>query len=380
MQMRRAFTLLELCVVILIAVILFALLSISLSDTRGPSRRTQCSHNLRNLSLAAIQYENTHRQFPGYLMNFGTFPGSVDPSNPDASPKSLQPHRKIGTVSVALLPWLDAQPTYEHWTEDRYPIVYFDGVSQTASKNGFVELAAPNLAIFQCPQDSNIHWKVGRNSYISNNGMHHQSPSGLDSWTLTRSDGTATEVNFARSMEIANGVFNNQFAGLDPDGVPMPIGPQIGMEDFKDGQGNTVLFSESLQALPWQQAGFVDAEALRVDETAAEIRYPRKARFGQGMVWHYEDSDQINGAGTVSPVHRINGGSPLSTKMTPLNAADIARPSSAHTDGVNMSMGDGSTRFITETIDYRVYQALMTPRGKSSLVPKEDYVLDADAL
>ena len=87
-----------------------------------------------------------------------------------------------------------------------------------------------------------------------------------------------------------------------------------------------------------------------------------------------------------SQQHKINGGGATvsddrftltlddvtTTGRTP---ADLARPSSAHVDGVNTSMADGTTRFIKSSIDYRVYQALMTLRGKSSSVPFPEFVL-----
>lgn len=66
--------------------------------------------------------------------------------------------------------------------------------------------------------------------------------------------------------------------------------------------------------------------------------------------------------------------------MTGSNAADLARPSSAHTEGVSMAMADGTTRFVSDSVDYRVYQALMTPRGWKSDVPAPSYVLKPGSL
>jgi hypothetical protein len=57
------------------------------------------------------------------------------------------------------------------------------------------------------------------------------------------------------------------------------------------------------------------------------------------------------------------------------DAPSLARPSSAHVDGVNAGFADGATRFVAQSVDYRVYQALMTPRGKSSDVPWKEFVL-----
>jgi prepilin-type processing-associated H-X9-DG protein len=79
--------------------------------------------------------------------------------------------------------------------------------------------------------------------------------------------------------------------------------------------------------------------------------------------------------------HKINGGGDtisqdiFTLQMTAANSPDLARPSSAHVDGVNVGFADGATRFVAVSIDYRVYQAIMTPRGKSSNVPWPEFVL-----
>ena len=124
------------------------------------------------------------------------------------------------------------------------------------------------------------------------------------------------------------------------------------------------------------------------------------AQYTQGMVWHYEDTEAANPklarqwnklGGTnavrpkdVAPIHRINGCSDQNRKtlfnlriIDLASAADLARPSSAHATGVNAAFADGSTRFINENINYRVYQALMTPCGKTSSVPYPGYRLPA---
>ena len=46
--------------------------------------------------------------------------------------------------------------------------------------------------------------------------------------------------------------------------------------------------------------------------------------------------------------------------LTTANSSSLARPSSAHVDGVNC-VGDGATRFVVQSIDSRVLQAMMTP-------------------
>ena len=43
------------------------------------------------------------------------------------------------------------------------------------------------------------------------------------------------------------------------------------------------------------------------------------------------------------------------------------RPASFHPGGVNVMFCDGHVRFLSDTIAYGVYQALMTPRGKAAI-------------
>lgn len=391
---QSAFTLVELLVVITIIAILAGLLLPAVNAARETARRTQCQTQIRNLALAAIQHENSKDELPGFVQNFGIFQGGADPTDPGNYAGSVPRHIKIGTWAVALLPWLDAQPTYEHWTQDRYPVIN-DGAGDTENTTGisgvnFHELAAPNLAILQCPSNPVSEGSHGLNSYISNNGVAHSA---------------SVTIGWVPSQDRANGAFNCKYYA---DGT-MPVqntafqGPSVRLDDFKDGQGNTLLFSENVQAFPWHRAGLIDGadlESTTDDDVLFDLasENAESARYIHGAVWHYEDSDSANaafstlwnqnGTGTaVAPIavnsfHLINGGGTsvsddifTRTIGSLADARDLARPSSAHVDGVNAGMADGGTRFIQQSIDYRVYQALMTPRGKSSNVPWPEFVL-----
>ena len=126
------------------------------------------------------------------------------------------------------------------------------------------------------------------------------------------------------------------------------------------------------------------------------------AQHTAGMVWFMED-DAIarNQNSPFNPVtlrnnsfaipvtlvhdmHRINGRGVQTSEdlftlqMDDTNAVDLARPSAAHVEGVNMAFADGATRFVTESVDYRAYQAVMTPRGKSSDVPFPEFTLSEE--
>lgn len=422
---HSGFTLVELLVVITIIGILMGLLIPAVNAARESARRAQCNTQIKNLALAAVQHENTKGALPGYMNKYGAYVGDGaggpgdDPSDPGVI-ADVPPHVKIGAWGVSLLPWLDAQPTYEHWTQDRYPILY---VSRTPSEysgtanpsfegTGYHELAAPNLAIFQCPSNPITDAQYGRNSYIVSTGpaLFRTTAADTPDGPTAPPAGLATSPAVTAAMFVtgnrrAQAPFTNQYQGLSTVNI---LGDQVRLDDFKDGQGNTMLFSENVQALPWFRAGYLDPTDM-APAAGPPINYevaydPTSttaptlgARYTNGMVWHYEDKDSsampadpITGI-ACRPVyvkHRINGGGQaagqdiftLQMSEASANFVDLARPSSAHVGGVNAGMADGGTRFIQETVDYRVYQALMTLRGKSSTVPFTEYVLSDESL
>jgi prepilin-type N-terminal cleavage/methylation domain-containing protein len=111
-RIRRpaAFSLVELLVVIAIIGILVALLLPAVQSSREAARRSSCSNNLRQIGLAALNYQSSHEVFPpGFL-------GSTDPKNTSALSGPQGQHQWNG-VLVYLLPYLEAQPVYDQLTK-----------------------------------------------------------------------------------------------------------------------------------------------------------------------------------------------------------------------------------------------------------------------
>lgn len=402
------FTLVELLVVIAIISILMGLLIPAVNRAREVARQNECGTKVKNLALAALQHEGNKGFLPGWVDKYGFFPGGNDRSDLTNYSGSVPPHVKVGGYGIAILPWLDALPTYEHWTDDSYPVIanadatlgFTDAVGASNAGGAYHTLATPNLPIFQCPSNPVTDAQNGRNSYIINTGLS------------AYRQGSTPVASYSQAQAKNNGIGKALYACAGTPATHTP-GPKVTLDDLRDGQTFTAIYSENIQALPWYFAGFLTGDSpTSPDLLPTNASFPEDlfyddvnvtgigefngSQFVAGMVWHYEDpdADALNAAAPayasplgepVAPdtftLHRINGGGAtvsediFTLQMNINNCFDLARPSSAHVDGVNMGFADGATRFISSGINVRVYQALLTPRGKSSDVPWPEFVL-----
>jgi len=372
----HGYTLVELLVVISIIGILISLSLPAVVSVRRQVRQAECAENLRQLAIATVDYEVTKGRMPGYCQEYGVFAGGIDPADPGSFGGNVPRHFKIGSWHVAVMSQLDMQPIYERWAYDRYPLLSDGRGERRATVEGYSTIAATNIKVFQCPSATGSIAEHGLNNYIANTGMH------VDSYPFkyTRPGGGSGEVTFSRSMSRNNGVFNNKYGGFNPASPKqlVPVGKPFRMDDFDDGRSNTMLLSENQQAQPWYLTRLSGntrhlTTLTKVGNQEVSL-FPVETRYMQGSVWHYEDDLSYAGAAPVDKKHKINGGDVYEEFMSTTNMTDVARPSSLHVSGVNMAMADGSVRYISDTIEYRTYQALMTPNGRSSDVPNNEHV------
>ncbi|MDZ7618093.1 MAG: DUF1559 domain-containing protein, partial [Patescibacteria group bacterium] len=95
----KAFTLVELLVVITIIGILISLLLPAVQSAREAARRMQCMNNLKQLALAIHGYHGVYQILPASKIQYGT----------DSYTHVLMPW------TVAILPYVEQQALFDVW-------------------------------------------------------------------------------------------------------------------------------------------------------------------------------------------------------------------------------------------------------------------------
>jgi prepilin-type N-terminal cleavage/methylation domain-containing protein/prepilin-type processing-associated H-X9-DG protein len=329
---RSGFTLIELLVVIAIIAILIGLLLPAVQKIREAANRMKCSNNLKQMGLAAHNFESSYGVLPPGEWTRPTDGGGSRPS--------------LGAVILA---YLEQANKFNQFT--------FTSDVNAAAVNG--PARRQDVPIFLCPSETSTArftdggQTVGRINYFGNIGAVADSRLISD----PRAGVFGVEANVA---------------GETPQGNSIAA--------ITDGTSNTAMFSEVMRGQATSgstifhstnvQSGAISAAPGLYDgravsgcaggTVAVRIQYVG-LQYYRGGINHnsfYTHTLPINWNRKQSD--------PASQRYTcgdsTFRRAHIAA-SSYHSGGVNVGLADGSVRFVRDSIDFTIWQNAGTRAG-----------------
>jgi prepilin-type N-terminal cleavage/methylation domain-containing protein/prepilin-type processing-associated H-X9-DG protein len=346
---HRAFTLVELLVVIGIIGVLIALLLPAIQSARESARRAQCSNNLKQLSLGCHLY----------LEQYGFYPsGGWGPTflgDPDCGCGRTQP----GGWAYGILPFVEAQAIYDMGSTRGLDLPY--GPMLSVKKRGHRDRLETPVAGFNCPtRRPNQMFALGccvgnaftpkgqvRTCYAANAGDLLSPVPGVVPCT-PKDGGPAIPVGpngECWQKDPATGATPGQsfdwarrLACMDFTGVSYQ-GSQIGPGEILDGTSKTYLLGEKNIDPDQYIAGFDWGDDWSMFTGMQDDTYR--------VTYHNLDAN-LGVVRSTTPVQDTPG-----TMNSQRHTTSFG---SAHATGCNMSYCDGSVQFIGYDVDPEIHR------------------------
>ena len=322
---RRGFTLVELLVVIAIIGILVALLLPAIQAAREAARRSQCSNNLKQITLGLQNYHDTYRAFP---------PGVIwGPGQPNFT------RAYHHTWNVMILPFIEQTALYD--TVDKNLPIWGQAIVSTPvaalrcpSDAGRAKPSdTANIAVTNYPGSEGYHWHA--TSDINPNDPAH--------WAHPNNAGFADQFTAGCSL---NGVFTQTRTHA--------------MKHITDGTSVTIIVAEA------DSMGFGGGPIRTCGSGLRRTGTPVWHSAFVGTAYAGWGGNEGGGQRTVNPdgSARANTGWFRNHAFTPTFIAAFGPnsswqgPSSYHPAGLQSGFVDGSVTFIRENIDWGTWAKL----------------------
>jgi prepilin-type N-terminal cleavage/methylation domain-containing protein/prepilin-type processing-associated H-X9-DG protein len=262
---RRGFTLIELLVVIAIIAVLIGLLLPAVQKVREAASRMSCTNNLKQLGLAAHNFQSAYRKLPpGWL-------GPLQNETPRPPPFGAGEDPSVQNVGclVYLLPYLEAENIFKQlrvnldvkaveigWWRDDPPR------DKDRGKNNF-NLAQSRIKILLCPSTEAYDKKDGvgfAEHYFNDSDVVLNFYAGH--WDISGSHAVDGAATLGRTNYLGVGGTFGRGTNNSPS-FPLPVAlnkyqglfsnrSQNSIDRVPDGTSNTLLFGEITGGVPHQ--------------------------------------------------------------------------------------------------------------------------------
>jgi prepilin-type N-terminal cleavage/methylation domain-containing protein len=334
---RRAFTLIELLVVIAIIAILIALLLPAVQQAREAARRTQCKNNLRQIGLAFHNYHDTHSRFP-------------QPAMIGLTVSSGMVMTSAASWETMLLPFLDQGPLYNQMDLNSDPYdVPVNGPS--------VATVIPGLLCPSAIREGNVIYTIPAGTTLSSDF-----PATGEQWAMNGGptdyatfDGVRGDFsNIARAGQTFTGG-REGWGTWSIRVLDIPAASSGGeggkIRDITDGTSNTILVGEQASKNVLYRGRtpipLSDPEAIAQSLTGSGAW----ADVFKGDTW-------VNGR--LYDGESGTDGGPCAINCSNARTAGLY---AWHDGGAQITLCDGSSRFISQNISAWVLFSLITSRG-----------------
>src|SRR5262245_58688884 len=356
LRQRRGFTLIELLVVIAIIAILIGLLLPAVQKVREAAARMKCQNNLKQIALAVHNYHDANGKFPvGVQRIFPPDNGQQNMVSTYAA-GSGNPNAKGGTVSVVnnlstaigpnwailILPFIEQDNLFKQFAPGINN--YLPSGGTDTSWRGIRGFTVPP---YLCPSDSAnaaIQFALNGGGWARGNYAASAGNSWLN-WTLNgdSQDGGA----FGGAHGKSGGCFGVNF------------GASLTQLTVEDGSSNTAMINEIRIGLNQNDrrgvwALGVGGSSITAALATGDATVPNDANEYSDDTEDCNKTRQAAGVGN-SGLGILRMG--CSNDNLPNNWPNWQGQSrSRHTGGVNIGFGDGSVRFIRETVNQATWK------------------------
>ena len=345
LKRQRGFTLIELLVVIAIIAVLIALLLPAVQAAREAARRAQCLNNLKQVGLAMHNYHQAIGSFPiGKSQGIKNITdGYTGAGWTDWSAHSM------------MLPYMEQTSIYNAINFNFLAGFDVAGAINSTAYNTLI-------ASFLCPSDANAGASSGQiNSYRGSIGTTtnpdvyygNQRSTGIFTYLKSYSiaditDGTSNTIAFSESLagdkNGASGKRSNSVTGVS--------GAMIGR--YEDARTSIVTLG---------QPGPQIIQALQACSTAFASGSNVTNASGQRWGWGAMSETLFNTIVTPnSNQYKWNSCRDVCGGCGP-DDSTFSNAQSNHSGGVNCAMGDGSVKFIKDSVNVITWWSLGTKDG-----------------